>query len=524
MALDIAKLSETEVGPAMDAIVAEIGGLDVDKIKTVTDSLKLAAAINNLRQFFKHPSIRNMTESLQDTQLGFLTDRSPAAINKAQRDGKPLKPYTYEDVADCNIEAMISGYRQVGNEFNIISGKMYPAKNGKFRKIIQHPGVTEFKTAVMTPQYISDGKFARIQCFASWKQDGAKVTIGSTEKEGGIEDTLVFTVRVNASMGEDAVVGKATSKLYSRVLMRLSGRALPEATDLEFGGPIALPEPAHAVTMAPVGEPPLRRVELPEEVATVQSGAPTVEELREQVTALAEKAGIPSEASEVFESRYIQDRKTTWKKEADLDTLALIVEQSEFVVADMRLKWKKWETEIKEYLNALKTGKSTEDYDSVLAKEYIAKRGKGFEEWVVANLARIPSFPSNNLLEIRQKWERLTKKKPFPLDMENPIADDPAAGKKPWKMPNIGKVSLGNDVRLYRDFFDKHIAELATMDNPKFLTVEAFTAWFVDEHKKTMAEDNEAKRSLRYPNIEQYKAAILVYGRFDTMIDKFLAS
>jgi hypothetical protein len=199
-------------------------------------TLKLADAVATLREIFlKHPGIRKTVEAMQDTKLGFLTDKSPRAIAYAKSQGKNPQPYSYMEIVECCIEAMLNGYRITNNEFNVISGGFYAAKNGKYRKIIDHPDVTDFKFTTTSPMYSPDGKYAKVQCYASWLQKGQLVTLGISDKEHGKEDTLVFNVRVNAAMGEDAVVGKAISKLFSRVLMRLSGKIMSEATDVEFG-------------------------------------------------------------------------------------------------------------------------------------------------------------------------------------------------------------------------------------------------------------------------------------------------
>lgn len=536
MTNEITTLSLEDASKEIDRIVDEAGPIAVAEATGFASTLKLAEAVAKLREIFiKHPGIRRTIQSMQDTRLGFLTDRSPKALAYAKSRGKTLIPYTYEEIVECVVEAMLQGYRISGNEFNVIAGGFYPAKNGKYRKIIETPGVTDFKFTTTSPLYGPDGRSAKVQCYASWLLNGTPVTLGVSEKDKGKEDTLVFTVRVNEAMGEDAVVGKAISKLFSRVLMRLSGKVMPEATDLEYEGPTALPEPsaqASGVTLTPVEplkvvsakEPEAPQEELQgepgkEPEGKTESSEPTEEELREQVTALAEKAGIPAEASEIFEGRYIQEKKAVWKKATDIDTLALIVAQSDFVVADMKIKWNKWQREIQEYLNTLKTGQSNGDYDAVLAKEYIAKRGNGYADWVKANLARIASMPSKNQGEIRDKWARLMKNVPFPeapnIEAKAPAEDkvEVPPAKKPWKVPTVEKRTY-KDIAEAAAHFDEVVKDLCTMDNPKF-TIENFTAWLDKEM---------AARNGQYKNLDHFKAATMVHARFKAMIDKFLSA
>jgi hypothetical protein len=524
MTTEVTTLSLEAASKEIDKIVDDAGPFAVAKVTGFASTLKLAEAVGTLRDIFlKHPGIQKTIRAMQDSKLGFLTDRSSKAIARAEYDGKKLKPYAYEEIAECCIEGMLQGYRITGNEFNVIAGGFYPAKNGKWRKIIEHPGLSDFKFTTSSPAYQSDGKFAKVQCYASWLQDGNLVTLGVSEKDKGKEDTLVFTVRVNSAMGEDAVVGKAISKLFSRVLMRLSGKVMPEATDLEYGDVPNLPEYAGtgaSVAIAPVEGavkgPEFTGGQKQEPAKPAPSGAPTVEELKEQVTAMAERAGIPADASDIFEGRYIQEKKATWKKETDLDTLALIIEQSEFVVSDMKIKWQKWESEIREYINTSEGGQSRPDYDPMLAKEYIFLRGSGLEGWVAENPARILTMPQLNQLEIKQKWERVVKK-PFPeIHAPAPAVASSQTGelasKKPFKIPELEKMHFKNGLKEAVKIFDGLVKDLADMDNPKF-TVEAFKTW--------LQKDFES-RGGQYTNIENLKAATLVHGKFHVAIQNFL--
>jgi len=223
------------VGNRIDEIVNECLPVATQESQNFVQALTLANGIKALRQIFLHdPHIKETVESMQNTPLGFMTDRTPAAIWQSKQPGskKELKPYRYEEVAEVCIEAMLQGYRITNNEFNMLVGRFYPAKNGKFRRIQETEGVTDFQFTTTSPAYESERggvQYAKVQCFASWKKDGQLATLGSST---GAEDKLVFKIRVNRAMGEDAIVGKALSKLFSRVLMRLEGKIMPEATDV----------------------------------------------------------------------------------------------------------------------------------------------------------------------------------------------------------------------------------------------------------------------------------------------------
>jgi hypothetical protein len=220
----------------IDLVVAKCEPLAMMKGESFSAALAIAESVSTLRQIFRsHPEIRKTIQSMQDSKLGFLTDRSPAAIARAERDGKKLRPYTYDEVAESVIEGLLKGYRITNNEMNIIAGNFYPAKNGKYRKIIEYPGITDFQYATTPPQYEPDGRYAKVQGYASWKKDGTRASMGFADDAKGLKDTQIFKVRVNAGMGEDAVIGKAQSKLFARVLERITGIVLQESTDVEDG-------------------------------------------------------------------------------------------------------------------------------------------------------------------------------------------------------------------------------------------------------------------------------------------------
>jgi hypothetical protein len=233
-----------EIGKQIDVILSDcVPVTQSQAVTTFSESIKLAAGVNQLREMFlKSPDIKDTVLAMKDTPLGFMTDRSETAIADAKRRNKTIVPYSYGEVAECCIEAMLNGYRINNNEFNIISGRFYPAKNGKYRKIVEHPEVTDFQFTTTTPLYETENRaqnqngaitYAKVQCFASWRQKGKLVVLGKSDPDTGLEDKLVFKIRVNAYMGDDAIVGKALSKLFSRVLMRIEGKILPESTDIQ---------------------------------------------------------------------------------------------------------------------------------------------------------------------------------------------------------------------------------------------------------------------------------------------------
>ena len=254
-----------EIGKQIDTIVEKCMPITNKQAQGFNEALILAGGIKQMRELFlTSPEIKANVMAMADTPLGFMTDRSPAAIKSSKKD---LSPYDYNQIAECCIEAMLQGYRITGNEFNIISERFYPAKNGKYRKIIENENISNFfftntSPLFSTEQRMNYGKpdiasIAKVQCFATWTQtnsDGQRVAV----KLGYGEDKLIFKVKVNAFMGDDGIVGKALSKLFSRVLMRVEGKMIPEATDIDEAQVINQEEPESnlADKLAKIGEDP----------------------------------------------------------------------------------------------------------------------------------------------------------------------------------------------------------------------------------------------------------------------------
>lgn len=218
---------------SVEQTVEKCRPLITTEIDSFAASFEVAQGIAFLREMFlKNPEIRKAIENMQNRRLGFVTDRSPKAIARAKANGKDLKPYTYEEIIEPCIEALINGYRLTNNEFNVIAGNFYPAKAGKYRKIVEYPGITNFSFTV-TPPVFEGSDYAKVRCFASWRKDGRLQTFGTSNR--GKEDTQVVKVKINKNMGEDAIIGKAQSKMFTRILERMQGVSMPESTDLELG-------------------------------------------------------------------------------------------------------------------------------------------------------------------------------------------------------------------------------------------------------------------------------------------------
>lgn len=211
----------TEMQTVIDKCTPIVG----NNTQTFTDSVVIANGMLQLREFMNLPDVRRMVESMANTEVGFLTDRPPGKEKYDKRKKKYVKivPYTYDEIVNALIPPMLEGYRFTGNEINIISYKGMPVKKGKFRKINDFKGVTDFNHSIGTPHkdYFdssNESGVAKMKCQASWKQDGSPHTLGYGE------DVCIIAVEFDRYSGIDKMIGLADSKVFSRVLTRLTGK------------------------------------------------------------------------------------------------------------------------------------------------------------------------------------------------------------------------------------------------------------------------------------------------------------
>lgn len=182
--------------------------------------LALACAVVDLRKLMTKEWMEPVM-SLMNTDLGFRTDKDP---NRPASDGKEVVPYGFEVVRDVVIQAKMLGFRIVGNEVNIIAGRFYPTKNGYRRKLTDKksfPGLTDFRDSYEAPQVVEGKTGVIVKCQASWIRNGVPDSL-----------TAEFSVKVNAGMAADAIVGKAERKLCKRVHDILLGMSTPDADEV----------------------------------------------------------------------------------------------------------------------------------------------------------------------------------------------------------------------------------------------------------------------------------------------------
>jgi hypothetical protein len=212
--------SLVDVAKQIDLISTEAVEL-FDQSGSFGKEIAVAQAVGDMRLMLTDDVMKPVM-ALMNTPLGFMTDKDPSrpAWDKKANGYVTPEPYPVEVVREAVIEAKLRGAHLVGNEFNIISKRFYAAKNFLERKVKElTKGTIEICTHA--PVLSADGTSAKAKCSARWEFSGEKFDIGLRP-----EDQCEFVIRVNASMGADAIVGKAERKLYARIYKRLTGRPI----------------------------------------------------------------------------------------------------------------------------------------------------------------------------------------------------------------------------------------------------------------------------------------------------------
>lgn len=295
---------------------------DLDRIAagvvTIVDKSGFAAAFATAKAVKDLKSslepYREHVEALANSPLGFLTDRDPAK-------GKP--GYGWEVIRDCSVEAALRGVQLVGNQWNIISGRTYITQSGYAWLLKKLEGFADFKPCIGCPQIKGDE--AVVRCKASWIYKGVKESIGADDA-----DPLSFSIRVNAGMGADAVVGKARRKLLKAVYERVTGS---ETSDGEVDNAHfeSVPSPA----LPPVVRKPLPPAEPPQKLCAKD----TRENLKIMIT--ASNYEFENLADFVVEVGMMDEKPSDWDAIPD-DVVTRLVNNSRAIVAGMsRLKGSK---------------------------------------------------------------------------------------------------------------------------------------------------------------------------------------
>lgn len=146
---------------------------------------------------------------LQGSALGFKTDKDLIKDGNGRYVKGP--GYPVEIVRRVLTEAVLKGYQTTNNEFNIIGGNMYPAKNGLERKANEWPGL-KYSIIQTIKAFDTAQKSALVNSQIKWSIGGES-----------FEENVPIPLKIDAYTSVDAVLGKAKRKSLAWLLSNVSG-------------------------------------------------------------------------------------------------------------------------------------------------------------------------------------------------------------------------------------------------------------------------------------------------------------
>ena len=241
-ALEISKVLEPSVVAMQDKFaVACQTAASLQLQNNATAAFQAVCVVKMMRDALTDQVVKQVFEPFMNTKIGFCTDKDPNRPRK-KKDGtfETPKPYSTEVVRDCIIDAVINGLMPTGNQFNIISGTMYPTKEG-YAALLKKIGC-KYMISYSQDNTPQNPSAAEIRCNISFEHDG--------EKNGF---TMVATVPKDSFSSYDQLKGKAERRAKKALYEYLTGCDLgdadedsstPEAQQIPNAGrQIAMPAP-----------------------------------------------------------------------------------------------------------------------------------------------------------------------------------------------------------------------------------------------------------------------------------------
>jgi hypothetical protein len=113
------------------------------------------------------------------------------------------------------VEALLKRVRPFGNEFNIISGRLYITQEGYRRSINDLPDVKGFVEFPGVPELVNGRTIVTVDM--QWERSGKKENLSK-----------VFPVKMHSTSTDDQIVGKAKRKALKAAYEYLTGTAQPD--------------------------------------------------------------------------------------------------------------------------------------------------------------------------------------------------------------------------------------------------------------------------------------------------------
>jgi len=188
-----------------------------------------STALQRARKLVTQKFLDDYVMPLMNSPLGFMTDKTGAKGN--------TDLYRPGDLVEPVVEALIRGFNIAGNEMNVISGRFYGAQNGYRRLVREIPGLTDLEEIPGSP--VAENGNTSVRFIVRCKINGKEWFLKNEKGEPGRK----FTIRVNAGMGPDAILGKAARKALKAAYEELTGTKITESDD---------PEPKEGAEAAPI--------------------------------------------------------------------------------------------------------------------------------------------------------------------------------------------------------------------------------------------------------------------------------
>lgn len=185
----------------------------IDIVNNFGAAFNAARVITLLREALTDEVMARVFMPLMNTKVGFRTDRD----GKPDRNGRVKPLYDVPTVRDAIIDAAIIGLLPTGNQFNIISGTMYPTKEG-YTVLLKKIGA---KYVIDVQQDRSQNPaFAEFPCKITYSYNGEKNSL-----------TINATVRRDQYSSNDQLRGKAERRAKKALYEYLTGTDYGEADE-----------------------------------------------------------------------------------------------------------------------------------------------------------------------------------------------------------------------------------------------------------------------------------------------------
>ena len=185
----------------------------IDIVNNFGAAFNAARVITLLREALTDEVMARVFMPLMNTKVGFRTDRD----GKPDKNGRVKPLYDVPTVRDAIIDAAIIGLLPTGNQFNIISGTMYPTKEG-YTVLLKKIGA---KYVIDVQQERSQNPaFAEFPCKITYSYNGEKNSL-----------TINATVRRDQYSSNDQLRGKAERRAKKALYEYLTGTDYGEADE-----------------------------------------------------------------------------------------------------------------------------------------------------------------------------------------------------------------------------------------------------------------------------------------------------